>query len=180
MFLFNGQYGVVSDDNGLYYMRARYYNISIKRFINQDIVTGKLTESQSLNRYAYVEGNPVSYLDPFGLEPLLTDGLHDFAATLSLIGTIVGVFAPTLGFLIGIAAYAFDFGVYINDIVTSGFDLYVICNAIGNLSYNAMFLVLGTISYAQLYEEALNASIDFLSQLSSYVSYYLSKKDEWE
>ena len=68
MFLFNGQYGVASDDNGLYYMRARYYNVSIKRFINQDVVTGSIAESQSLNRYAYVEGNPVSYLDPLGLE----------------------------------------------------------------------------------------------------------------
>ena len=76
MFLFNGQYGVASDDNGLYYMRARYYNVSIKRFINQDIVTGNFAESQSLNRYAYVEGNPVSYLDPFGLEKIDTSGLN--------------------------------------------------------------------------------------------------------
>ena len=27
-FLFNGEYGVVTDANGLYYMRARYYNVS--------------------------------------------------------------------------------------------------------------------------------------------------------
>ena len=68
MFLYNGQYGVTSDDNGLYYMRARYYNIAIKRFCNQDVLTGEIGESQSLNRFAYVEGNPVSYFDPFGLE----------------------------------------------------------------------------------------------------------------
>ena len=36
LFLQNGQYGVQSDDTGLYYMRARYYNVAIKRFINQD------------------------------------------------------------------------------------------------------------------------------------------------
>ena len=69
LFLYNGQYGVQSDDSGLYYMRARYYNAAIKRFINQDTVTGSIESSQSLNRYAYVEGNPVSYLDPFGLCP---------------------------------------------------------------------------------------------------------------
>ena len=68
LFLYNGQYGVQSDDTGLYYMRARYYNVAIKRFINQDTVTGSIENSQSLNRYAYVEGNPISYLDPFGLE----------------------------------------------------------------------------------------------------------------
>ena len=74
LFLYNGQYGVQSDDSGLYYMRARYYNAAIKRFINQDIVTGSIESSQSLNRYAYVEGNPISYLDPFGLEKALSIG----------------------------------------------------------------------------------------------------------
>lgn len=46
----------VTDDNGLYYMRQRYYNTEIKRFINQDVVRGSLTNSQSLNRYSYVQG----------------------------------------------------------------------------------------------------------------------------
>lgn len=59
----------MTDDNGLYYMRARYYNPDIKRFINQDILTGSIGNSASLNRYSYVEGNPVSYTDPFGLSP---------------------------------------------------------------------------------------------------------------
>ena len=67
-FLYNGKYGVASDDNGLYYMRTRYYNINIKRFINQDVVIGSIERSGSLNRYAYVEGNPISYIDPFGLD----------------------------------------------------------------------------------------------------------------
>ena len=65
--LYNGQYGVITDSNGLYYMRARYYNVEIKRFINQDVLLGVLERVSSLNRYAYVEGNPVSYIDPFGL-----------------------------------------------------------------------------------------------------------------
>ena len=66
-FLYNGQYGVATDESGLYYMRARYYNVAIKRFMNQDVLTGTLERISSLNRYAYVEGNPISYLDPFGL-----------------------------------------------------------------------------------------------------------------
>ena len=41
-FLYNGQAGVETDENGLYYMRARYYNTVIKRFINRDIIDGNI------------------------------------------------------------------------------------------------------------------------------------------
>ena len=68
-YLYNGMLGVATDENGLYYMRARYYNTDIKRFINRDVVKGSLSNSQSLNRYSYVQGNPVSLTDPFGLSP---------------------------------------------------------------------------------------------------------------
>ena len=51
-------------------MRQRYYNPEIKRFINRDVVTGTLGNSQSLNRYSYVQGNPISLTDPFGLSPI--------------------------------------------------------------------------------------------------------------
>lgn len=68
-YLYNGKYGVSTDANGLYYMRARFYNPEIKRFVNQDILSGELTNTQSLNLYSYVQGNPITLLDPFGLSP---------------------------------------------------------------------------------------------------------------
>ena len=68
-FLYNGRYGVMTDTNGLYYMRARYYNTDIKRFINRDIIDGSIANSPSLNKYSYVQGNPVTQTDPFGLSP---------------------------------------------------------------------------------------------------------------
>ena len=40
---------------------------NLMRFINQDIVTGDISNSNSLNRYTYVEGNPATLIDPFGL-----------------------------------------------------------------------------------------------------------------
>jgi len=67
IFLYNGRDGVVTDSNGLLYMRARYYSPVLRRFINADILHGEISDSTSLNRYAYVNGNPVSFVDPFGM-----------------------------------------------------------------------------------------------------------------
>ena len=67
IFGYNGRDGVITDANGLLYMRARYYSPELRRFINADIVPGEISDSTSLNRYAYVNGNPVSFVDPFGL-----------------------------------------------------------------------------------------------------------------
>ncbi len=67
IFGYNGRDGVVTDKNGLIYMRARYYSPELRRFINADIVSGSIDNSVTLNRFAYANGNPVSYTDPFGL-----------------------------------------------------------------------------------------------------------------
>jgi len=65
-FLFNGKYGVMSDDNGLYYMRARFYSPEMKRFVNMDVLLGNVGEGQTLNRYAYGIDNPITHIDPTG------------------------------------------------------------------------------------------------------------------
>ena len=67
IFLYNGRDGVVTDSNGLIYMRARYYSPELRRFINADIIAGEISNAVTLNRYAYANGNPVSNIDPFGL-----------------------------------------------------------------------------------------------------------------
>ena len=67
IFGYNGRDGVVTDDNGLIYMRARYYSPEMRRFVNADIVAGELSNAITLNRFAYANGNPVSFVDPFGL-----------------------------------------------------------------------------------------------------------------
>ena len=79
-------------------MRARYYNTDIKRFINRDIVDGTIQNSQSLNKYSYVQGNPISLTDPFGLCPE-GSGINDY---LKLIGhTLLDIagFIPVVGFI---------------------------------------------------------------------------------
>ncbi|WP_110931549.1 RHS repeat-associated core domain-containing protein [Paenibacillus bouchesdurhonensis] len=66
-FQYNGRDGVMTDPNGLYYMRARYYHPVLKRFLNRDVIRGDLQDGQTFNRYAYVNGDPVRYIDPLGL-----------------------------------------------------------------------------------------------------------------
>jgi RHS repeat-associated protein len=51
---------------GLYYLRSRWYDPSIKRFISRDFWPGSLRSPQSLNRYAYVINNPQKLTDPNG------------------------------------------------------------------------------------------------------------------
>ena len=67
IFGYNGRDGVVTDKNGLIYMRARYYSPEMRRFVNADIVAGEISNAVTLNRFAYANGNPVSFVDPFGL-----------------------------------------------------------------------------------------------------------------
>jgi RHS repeat-associated protein len=62
-FLYNGRFGVQTDPNGLLYMRARYYNPFISRFLNPD----PSGFAGGLNFYAFCNGNPISETDPFGL-----------------------------------------------------------------------------------------------------------------
>ncbi|MCU7880013.1 MAG: hypothetical protein KZQ66_03605 [Candidatus Thiodiazotropha sp. (ex Lucinoma aequizonata)] len=66
-FGYNGRDGVVADPNGLIYMRARYYSPDQHRFVSKDPLRGDITDLASLNRYAYVGGDPVNAVDPSGL-----------------------------------------------------------------------------------------------------------------
>ena len=66
VFGYNGRDGVVTEENGLIYMRARYYSPAMRRFINADIVAGQISNAVTLNRFAYANGNPVILIDPLG------------------------------------------------------------------------------------------------------------------
>lgn len=70
LILYNGQYGVASDSNGLLHMRARYYNPEIMRF------TSPGPWKDGLNWYAYANGSHVSYFDPFGLFAKCPSGIN--------------------------------------------------------------------------------------------------------
>jgi RHS repeat-associated protein len=52
----------------LLYLRARYYQPEVGRFITKDPWVGDAWEPGTLNRYAYVQNNPVNSTDPRGLQ----------------------------------------------------------------------------------------------------------------
>jgi RHS repeat-associated protein len=63
-FKFVGQYGVMTEPNGFYYMRARYYDPEVGRFISEDPIG---FEGGDVNLMAYVGNQPVNGIDPLGL-----------------------------------------------------------------------------------------------------------------
>ncbi|KEQ25446.1 RHS repeat-associated core domain-containing protein [Paenibacillus tyrfis] len=54
------------DESGLIYLRARYYDPTVGRFMSQDTYEGKLDNPLSLNLYTYVLNNPLRYKDSTG------------------------------------------------------------------------------------------------------------------
>lgn len=65
--------GREDDGTGLYYYRARYYHPTLSRFISED----PIGYAAGPNVYAYVDGNPISLADPFGLSPEFCAGKAD-------------------------------------------------------------------------------------------------------
>ena len=59
-FRFVGQYGVMYEADDLYFMRARYYDPKIGRFLNTDPIF------DAKNLFVYVDNNPITQIDPKG------------------------------------------------------------------------------------------------------------------
>ena len=62
-FQFNGQFGVMADNNGLNFMRNRFYSPVIGRFESQD-PSG--LAGDDINLYRYAQNTPVFLVDPAG------------------------------------------------------------------------------------------------------------------
>ena len=62
--------GEVHDPSGLIFLRARYLDPGVGRFITRDTWGGLYEDPPSMNRWMYVQGNPVMYTDPTGRDPI--------------------------------------------------------------------------------------------------------------
>jgi len=62
-------------ETGTVYLRARYYDPTIGRFISRDSFSGENEVPLSLNLYTYCHNNPIIYLDPSGHVAIVDDVL---------------------------------------------------------------------------------------------------------
>ncbi|WP_238654562.1 RHS repeat domain-containing protein [Paenibacillus piscarius] len=103
---------VYDEETGYYYLRARYYDPSVGRFLNEDTHEGQIDNPLSLNLYTYVHNNPLFYTDPTGHEALpktveqiirdfkvITGGAASGAkkgSRTGIVGTVISVFMSAL------------------------------------------------------------------------------------
>jgi RHS repeat-associated protein len=96
-FTYIGGLGVMTEDYGLYFMRARFYEAESGRFLGKDPLEGSLMQPMSLHRYNYAAGNPIVWTDASGKAiPVVIAGawgvveLYDFAASTINFGYYLG------------------------------------------------------------------------------------------
>ncbi len=99
-----------------YYLRSRYYDPGLGRFVSEDSYGGDPNSPLTLNRYTYGLNNPLVYVDPSGHISLrlwekkaqdqwaaLGHGVADFAGDM-----VEGMAKMTVGLLEGAAEFATD------------------------------------------------------------------------
>jgi RHS repeat-associated protein len=68
-------------DLGLMYLRARWLNPYLNQFVSPDPIVPDFRNPQSINRYVYVLGNPISSVDPSGKIPTRPPGVCEEPTT---------------------------------------------------------------------------------------------------
>jgi RHS repeat-associated protein len=161
-FKFMGEFGCESENDTLYFLRARYYNALTHRLLSPDAVYGEISDPLSLNHYVYGLNNPLIWFDPTGFSPSEDDGKltqlkngilagigSDLRAAISPAGiaTLVGIgtllavpatSAPTAAILTMIGGIKTFFD--IRDAISSAFngDYYSLGESLGHLGLDIL------------------------------------------
>nr|WP_295770559.1 RHS repeat-associated core domain-containing protein [Rhodoferax sp.] len=110
--LYTGEYW--DQDAQLLYLRARWYDHKIGRFVSADPFEGKQKDSRSLNRYVYVRNDPLHSTDPGGMFDITDVGAASVLSTLSTVTASYATSTITAGFAtkMALAVAASAFGTY--------------------------------------------------------------------
>ena len=138
-------------ETGLYYLKSRYYDPELGRFISQDSMEYADPETiNGLNLYAYCGNNPVMYVDPTGrifLSLLIAGFIGAVAAAIGSIGVQYLTTGEINWSQVGISAL---FGAVSGILAFTGFG-----EAIGQ------FIIQGTLAVGELYSiAAYNGTVD--------------------
>ncbi len=76
-FTWQGEYGIMDEGNGVYYVRARYYDADNGRFVSRDPI--KSTTPKGVNPYQYALANPLRIVDVTGREGLFIERVREYA-----------------------------------------------------------------------------------------------------
>jgi RHS repeat-associated protein len=96
-FKYVGEHGVMTEPNGFYYMRARYYDPLVGRFISEDPMG---FDGGDVNLYVYASNNPILFADPLGLCSKSPDDLTIWLDVVAVAGDVVSL-VPTPYTVIG-------------------------------------------------------------------------------
>ena len=81
-------------ETGFYYLQSRYYDPTVRRFLNVDSQLAGTAQVQGYNLFAYCLNNPIMMIDKTGNWPKWVDGV---LTTLSGIGQVIAGFAVGVG-----------------------------------------------------------------------------------
>ena len=84
--------GQQRDGTGLDYLRARYYDSNLGRFISKDVSAGNWNNPISQNPYVYANDNPIIFTDPSGYF-----SLEDISVAEALNSILSGISYTTIG-----------------------------------------------------------------------------------
>ncbi|MCK5600802.1 RHS repeat-associated core domain-containing protein, partial [Candidatus Pacearchaeota archaeon] len=150
---------------GFYYLRARYYNPSVGRFLNVDPYAGSAYDPPSLHKYLYAGQDPVNNIDLSGLSSTsLVDILVTVAVQAFLIGTIYGSSLKIIHAHYGVEE------VTLLDIFLYGFRFSAIAVTVMALCWKLPFLavVLPIIGGTQMVREINDAPLSKEEKIAAY------------
>ena len=93
-FGYNGEY--YNAATGMIYLRARFYEPELNRFSQKDLLRGRATNSETLNRYLHCLNDPVNFVDPSGMimrnvAVMMSDGGNGKNRSAASAGIVAGV-----------------------------------------------------------------------------------------